>query len=92
MNNSNNPFMLNKISNDIKKIEDDSDDEFKFLYNYAPCNDDDAIWGNNNGPQIQKCRSDPVTYNLPNLHRMGSSCHSIWNNHTSRKLIVKDYC
>ena len=80
-----------QISNDIKKVVDDKDDDFRFLYEYVPCTLEDAMWGNNNGPQPQRIKSDNNTFNLPHLSRDCISCHSIWNNSTSRKLIVKDF-
>ena len=83
--------VFNQISNDISRIRDDNDDEFKFEYGYVKCNNEDAIWGNGNKPQIQNNRIDTETYNLPYLSHECNSCHTIWNNSTSRKLIVKDY-
>ena len=47
-----------QISNDIKKVVDDKDDDFKFLYDYVPCTLEDAMWGNNNGPQPQRIKPD----------------------------------
>jgi len=86
-----NNLIFNKISNDINKVVDDSKDEFKFDYGYVRCNNVDAIWGNGQQPVIQKNRMDKETYNLPYLSQNCESCHNIWNNSTSRKLIVKDY-
>lgn len=90
-----NPSIFTKISNNIDRVVDDSDDEYRFMYGFAPCENPDAMWGNNNGPQNQHIRSELSekinAHYLPKLNRNCVSCNSIWGNSTSRKLIVRDY-
>uniref|UniRef100_A0A6C0CXW1 Uncharacterized protein n=1 Tax=viral metagenome TaxID=1070528 RepID=A0A6C0CXW1_9ZZZZ len=87
--------IFTKISNDINRVADDSNDEFKFLYSYNQCTNTDAMWGNNNGPQFQNIRSelskDINAYYLPKMNTNCVSCNSLWGNSTSRKMIVRDY-
>ena len=89
------PSIFTKISNDIQRVVDDSQDEFYFSYGYQPCVNTDAMWGNNNGPQIQHIKSElskNINANyLPKLNKNCVSCNNIWGNSTSRKLIVRDY-
>ena len=73
------PPKFAQISNDIQN----NSNSF-FVYNLDSCNQEDAMWGNGNKPVPQNCQSK---YMLNN----GNSCHTIWNNSTKRKLIVKDY-
>lgn len=90
-----NNSIFTEISNDITRVVDDKDDEYRFLYGFGPCGNPDAMWGNNSGPQIQHIRSEMSekmnAYYLPKLSRDCISCNSIWGNSTSRKMIVKDY-
>jgi len=73
------PPKFAQISNDIDKV-----DNFFFVYNLDKCNKEDAMWGNGNKPVPQKCLTRDMLNN-------GKSCHTIWNNSTKRKLIVKNY-
>lgn len=87
--------IFTKISNDINRVVDDSNDEFKFIYGYSNCMNTDAMWGNNNGPQVQNIRSELSkninAYYLPKMNTNCVSCNSLWGNSTSRKMIVRDY-
>ena len=47
---------------------------------FQTCNNPSSYWGSANGPVEDKCLTP----------QKGQPCHNIWNNNTSRKMIV-DY-
>lgn len=67
-----------KQMNDVKMNPYQSDNTFGNYF--QTCNNPSSYWGSANGPVEDKCL----------IPQKGQPCHNIWNNNTSRKMIV-DY-
>jgi len=72
-----------KISNKVNLNPKSDGIEFNFE-TFNGCNKPGVMWGSEK-PTEQVCPPS-------NLQGGGEECNNIWNNSTSRKMLVKDYC
>ena len=72
-----------KISNEVNINPKSNGIEFNFE-TLSGCNKPGVMWGSEK-PTDQVCPPS-------NLQANGEACNDIWNNSTSRKMLVKDYC